>query len=180
MKNQYLLIFILVILSSLNCYSQKTIEGLPNDLNKETIIFLEFEQIPIEEKMNSFIKRMYRKCNEYFLESNSQLRTKVENYPFKYVISRRSEYRDSLSKMCKYLLECDLMENGNNGINLYAGRHTILESDLYIKDLKTGDKYLLFKINTYSYYNYDYIMKDIFKMIKKKFPQKENNKKKKS
>jgi hypothetical protein len=163
------LLLILFFISFINANAQKQMVGYPNDLDKEIIIFLEYEQIPIDEKMSWAQKHMYKSRNNLAPQSNQELRKKVADYPFKYVISSRSVYKDSLVKTCKYVLENDMMEAYNNGVNLYAGMHAQYESPMYIKDLQTGTKYILFSINSNEAYYYTGIMKKINKQVKKKF-----------
>lgn len=162
------LIFFFWIFSNLNVFSQTTHKGLPDDLDKETIIFFEYELTPIDEEMPASMKRMYRKRNEASIRANKILRSKVKKYPFKYVISKRSEYK-SLANTCKYILESDLMEAGNNGVNLYAGYKKEYVSDLFVKDIRTGDKYTLHKIGTSQIYQPQQVMFKFNRKVKSKY-----------
>lgn len=167
LKSSFLILFLVSIIS--NIYSQKEFKGIPNNLNRETIIFLEYEQIPIDTSMRKVLKRMYRSRNIEAPKANKQLHEEAKNYPFKYVISKRSAYKDSLINSCRYVLENDIMEAYNNGVNLYAGYNTEYKSPMYILDLKTGDKYKLFDIETHHGYYYKYIMRKFIKKVNKKF-----------
>jgi len=188
MKKRLNLLFILLLVSPvISVYAQKEIKGLPADLDKETIIFLEYEQLPIDKKMKRMERHMYKTRNKNAITSNKMLAKKVPDYPFNYVVSRRSEYKDSLAKTCRYVLENDLMTAMNDGVNLFNGysasykatrnsgtktygnKFATSSSPMYILDLKTGDKYLLFKINTNETYYYKGIMKKLLKRIKKKY-----------
>ncbi len=162
------LILFVLIFSNFNSFSQKTHKGFPNDLDKETIIFFDYELTPIDEEMPASMKRMYRNRNEASIRANKILRKKVKKYPFKYVISKRSEYK-SLSNTCKYILESDLMEAGNNGVNLYAGYKRDFISDLFIKDIRTGDKYLLHKIRAKQIYEPQQVMFKFNRKVKSKY-----------
>lgn len=162
------LIFFLFIFSNFNSFSQKTHKGLPKDLDKETIIFFEYEQTPIDEEMTRSMKRMYKKRNEISIRANKILRSKVKKYPFKYVVSKRSEYKN-LTNNCKYILESDLMEAANNGVNLYAGYKKEYVSDLFVKDIRTGDKYILHKIGTSQIYQPQHILRRFYRKVKSNY-----------
>ena len=166
---KYYLLFFLTIISFNKLYSQKEIKDLPNDLNKETIIFLEYETLEIDKKMPWTQRHMYKVRNELSVGANAQLNEYSKDYPFNYVISKRSEYKDSLIKTCRYLLENDLMESYNNGVNNYAGRGVQYTSPMYVRDLKTGDKYILFDVPSNHCYIYKGIIKDFIKIVKKKY-----------
>jgi len=154
-----------------NLYSQKEIKGLPSNLDKETIIFLEYELLPIDETMSAPVRSMYKVRNNNAPVSNAQLNEQAKEYPFKYVISNRSVYKDSLASTCRYVLENEYMEAYNNGVNLNYEINSVSESPMYILDLKTGDKYKLFGINAGETYYYTGIMKKFVKTVKKEYNQ---------
>lgn len=165
-KTFLLITFLTFILKS---YCQNVYDGIPDNLNAETIIFLEYEQLDVEKAVDKSHKRMFKFRNEMSILANEQLNTYAKEYPFKYVISRRSEYKDSLSKTCRYVLDNELMENYNNGINNYAGYKKEFYSPMYILDLKTGDRYNLFNLYSKQGYNYKGIIKAFSKKVRKKF-----------
>jgi hypothetical protein len=162
---------IILSFSVCNLYSQKECQGLPSDLNKETIIFLEYELLPIDETLSGPVKNMYKVRNNNAPVANGQLNEQAKEYPFRYVISKRSVYKDSLASTCRYVLENEYMEAYNNGVNLNYEMNSASVSPMYIKDLKTGDKYELFNINAGEAYYYTGIMKKFVKAVKKEYNQ---------
>ena len=123
MKNNktLLIIFVSVLAYNMawckgNIQQEVKIKGLPKDLNKEKIIFLEYEQIPIEQNTPRKFAKMYKFRNEAAIEANRQLHEAVKNYPFEYVISKRSEYKELIDKGYRYVLENDMMEKYNKKV----------------------------------------------------------------
>lgn len=147
----------------------KEYKDYPGNLNNETIIFLEYEQIPIEEKLPGYFKKMYEDRNRTATKSNEILGEKVKKYPFKFIVSRRSEYKDSLKNTCRYVLENDIMEQYNNGVSIYIDKKEVYKSNMFIRDLKTGEKYILFHLDYNHAYDYEYIMEKFIKEVRRKY-----------
>lgn len=156
---------------SLSGFSQHTYYGLPAELKDHTIVFLEYEMLPVRPHMNKMIRKMYEKRNKSAVEANQQLREAVKAYPFPYVISTRAEYKSWAEKGYRYVYENDLMEKYNNGANVYAGQQKRYVSDMYVQDLQTKDKYVAFELSQTFVYYYKGIMRKLMKQVKKKFPE---------
>lgn len=166
-------IILFVFFFSVNCIAQKsTKNGYPSDLHSEKIIFLEYEQIPVqkgEQKgMYKKMQQMFEFRNEAAVRSNQQLHESSKSYPFEFTISKRSEYKALKEKGYKYVLNNDIMEGYNNATN-FGGRNTIYHSKMYIENIETGKKYFLFKLYDNRAYVYKEIIKKMVKQINKDF-----------
>ena len=146
---------------------QETYDDLPENLMIETIVFLEYEELYIDDDMYNSMKKMYKKRNGYTIRANKELHAVVENYPFDYVISNRSEAKTWVEKGYKYVYDCPIMTAYNDGENLYAGTNTNYVAMMYVYDLTTGDKYEVFKLKDNLSYHYKYIMNKLINKAKK-------------
>lgn len=163
-------LFLLAIINLSGIANAQDVKGFPEDLNKEKIIFLKYEQIKISDRFGKLVKKMYTRHNKAVVESNEMLEKEAKKYPFDYVISTRAEYKDLIEQGYKYVLECDMMEYYNNGKGAVASDvRTKFYSDLYIKDLQTGDKYTLFEISDTYLIRYDKLMQKFNQKVKKNF-----------
>ncbi len=157
---------------SISVFAQKEYNGLPDDLREQKIIFLNYEPINIPEErpkgeVEKYIFTRKKQHNRAAEQANNYLRTSAIEYPFKYAIAGHDSYTKLVGAGYKYVLESNsfdnerLMESPESGI--------LLIYDFYIKDLTTGDIYLLFKLDEMKVYDYRLIIKKLNKLVKKKF-----------
>lgn len=148
---------------------QETYDELPENLMIETVVFLEYEELYIDDDMMNSMKRLYKKRNEASTRANKELHAVVENYPFDYVISNRSEAKTWVEKGYKYVYECPIMTAYNDGQNMYTGASATYVAMMCLYDLETGDKYEVFKLKDNLSYHYKYIMNKLIGKAKKMY-----------
>lgn len=141
---------------------------LPADLKTSTIIFLEYDEIPVS-KRDEGGEWMVERRNKFALSANEQLRESVKKYPYKYVIMKRSEYIESSDSMtAEYVLDSPLMEAAANGTNTYAGMNATYVSAVYIIDRRTGIKYnVVSMIKPNQVYMYKKIMEEVIRKVQR-------------
>lgn len=163
-----LIVFTVSTLSLSQGICQKTHKGLPDDLDSEKIVFLSFEQLDTDPRMQKRILKYYEESNKKSKEANEMLIQHAKDYPFEYRISERATYKELRQQGYKYVLNNLLMEEYNNGTPA-MGSGIIYYSPLYIENIETGDRYELFDIKQIFVYRYDIIMKKFIKEVNQKF-----------
>lgn len=159
-----------LLLGTQLCTAQRKNERLlPEDLNSEKVIFLEYERIENDVNMPYAQRKRNSHRNSLSIKSNKELKLEATYYPFDYVISNRSDYFELIDQGFKYVLENDMMNSYNHGENVSAGTNTIYTSTMYLKDLTTGKRYELFPVKQHLIYEYGSIMKSFCKLVKKEY-----------
>ena len=170
MKKNNLTFLLLVFLSAVtSSWAQKNSYKLPEDLADEKIIFLEFESIQNDVNMPYAQRKRNSHRNTVSVDANKYSKLGVTYYPFGYTISNRSEYFNLTSAGYKYVLENDMMNSYNNGEHIDAGRNKLFSSPMYIMDLGTGERFELFNVTQDEIYDYEGIMKDFVKLVRKAY-----------
>ena len=141
----------------------------PIGLKSDTIVFLAYDELPVEASMPNAQQRMNRKRNEAATEANKQLKAVAKEYPYAYAIMPRSSFIENKATLgARYVLDCALMEQYNNGENMYAGYQTSFVSPLYVEDLRTGTKYSILEEMSQTFvYEYKTIVGYLIKRIEK-------------
>lgn len=169
------LIILVATFAFLTCINtaqgQKNKEKLPTDLNETKIVFLEYEPVSLSEYPTDFTKKYFESANEAFINTNKKLRDAASEYPFKYVISNRTDYETLVGEGCKYVLESDLMIKLNN-FSFAPEKSGIYISDLYLMNILTGEQFPLFKISQLDAVNYKKVLAKFNKMVKKQYKTK--------
>jgi hypothetical protein len=145
-------------------FAQTERKGIPTDLKQEKIIFLEYEQIPIDPAWSKFLSGGFERRNKEALKANAMLAKRVKDYPYASIISRRSEYKSVQG--AKYVLESEVMKALNNGEQV-GGLNKTYYSMVYVYDLTTGDRYELFKLTEDRAYDYNWIMDKFITSVNK-------------
>ena len=158
---------VIVLCSLSTSIAQKDENGLPDDLNVESIVFLKFDSMFLEPGSSKAQQRDIRWRNEMGTRGNKALMEEVKRYPFKYTIASRSELAALSQKGYKYILENDMMNGYNSGDPMFVPFEKYIAA-FYVMDLQNGKKYFLFTISQGFAYRYDYTMnKCVDKVIKK-------------
>jgi hypothetical protein len=166
-----LLLLQLFILLSSPSFGQKDENGLPDDLNIESIVFLKFDSMSLVPGLSKAEERDVRWRNEMATKGNSALMEEVKRYPFKYTIASRSKLKELKQKGYKYILENDMMNGYNSGDPMFRPFEKYIAA-FYVMDLQTGKKYFLFTISQNFAYRYDYTMNKFVDKVNKKYKAK--------
>lgn len=159
-----------LLLTSFVGYAQEEYKGIPEDLAQEKIIFLNYEPINISDerprsKEDRYIRERKEQHNMAAEQANDYLRTSALDYPYKYAIANHSTYKNLVEAGYKYVLECNCFNNERLMKSPESG--VLLIYDFYIKDLTTGDIYLLFDLDEMKVYDYRLVMKKLNKLVNK-------------
>lgn len=157
-----------VLLTSSVVFAQKSKNKLPQDLKTEKLILLQYEELPIESYYPKMVKNRYEVFNVVIKRTNPKLVKEAKKYPFEYTISQRAKYEELKDQGYKYVLECDMMEEMNNG-TFTPGTNVRYFSDVYILDMETKKKYVLFDISQSDLFDYKEIITKLNKLVKKQF-----------
>lgn len=163
---------LIAVLLPLFAAAQREYKGLPDDLNDQKIIFLNYEPISISDEnakgdVEKYILTRKKQHNKATEQANDYLKVAAINYPFKYALASHSSYENLVSAGYKYVLECNSFDNERLMTSPESG--VLLIYDFYIKDLTTGDIYILFHLDEMKVYDYRLIMKKLIKLTNKKF-----------
>jgi hypothetical protein len=166
------IILLIVLLAPLLLSAQREYQGLPDDLDEHKLILLNYEPINISEEKpegeeQKYIQTRKKLHNKAVDQANEYLRTSAIEYPFKYAIAGHSSYEKLVGAGYKYVLESNCFDNERLMKSPESG--ILLVYDFYIKDLTTGDIYILFHLDEMKVYDYRLIMKKLNKLVKKKF-----------
>ncbi len=148
-------------------YGQKKTK-LPKDLDREKVIFLQYEEIPIDESFPKMAKGYYSRLNNIVRKTNPKLVQYAKDYPFEYTISTRAEYDNLIKDGYKYVLDSEYGEIINNG-NYKPNQDVEVLIGVYIKNLVTGEIYTLFKIKDHDSFDHKHIMTKLIKRVKKEY-----------
>jgi hypothetical protein len=163
------LLFLIALTLPLSTLAQEKINGLPDDLDKTKIIFLEFEMLPVGPEIHPRSRKFFMKRNEVLDKNNKMLKEEVLNYPFTYTISKRSEYKKLLNEGYKYVLESDMLQAYNSGDGVYAGGNSKYVSSMYLLDIASGDTYNLFTIEQSHMTRYGMIISKFIKKVNRDY-----------
>ena len=170
MKTSHLLIItITFLLFPVAAMAQKSVEGLPDDLDTEKIIFLKYEQIEGDHNIPYAQRKRNKERNILAGHANKALKVEAKKYPFSYIISNRSEYAKFAQEGYKYVLENDMMNAYNYGEVVSAGSQKIFAAPMYLREIATGKRYELFTIKQNVVYEYAKIMKKFNSMVRKEY-----------
>ena len=138
----------------------------------EKIIFIKYEPINIsdEEAVSEEDIHILTRKKQHNLateQANEYLQTAAIDYPFDYALAAHSSYESLIPAGYKYVLECNSFDNERLMKSPESG--ILLIYDFHIKDLTTGDIYLLFELDEMKVYDYRLIMKKLLKLTSKKF-----------
>ena len=168
-KKKMIAVFVLALIPVIG-FAQKEFKGIPEDLDQHKIIFLNYEPVNVssekpKSKEDRYIRDRKEQHNMATEQANDYLRTAALDYPYKYAIAKYSSYESLVEAGYKYVLLCNCFDNQRLMKSPESG--VLLIYDFYIKDLTTGDIYLLFDLDEMKVYDYRLVMKKLNKLISK-------------
>ncbi len=143
-------------------------KGIPDDLDKEKIIFLEHEPIKVtaREKSKKAEKYLYERQtnhNKVLNESNQILNGAALAYPFEYAITTPSTYLALAKAGYKYVLQSSVYNYDH-----LTGQPTEDELTVfgyYIFDMENNIAYEVFHLDEMKVYDFKLIIKKLNKAI---------------
>ncbi|NNC84458.1 MAG: hypothetical protein HKN75_00150 [Bacteroidia bacterium] len=162
--------FIASLLFSLVCsigFAQNTFNYYPTELGDEPLIILEYQMM---EPQDDFTKSQLKDCkfrNEKAKMANEQLQVAAKEYPFEYIIAKRSALDSLKEKGYRLVLENDMMKKQDNPEKYLKGNNANDVGDMYILNMENGDKYFLFQISQSYVFFSKGVMKKFIKQVKR-------------
>jgi len=149
-------------------------EGVPADLDKNKIIFLNHDKIMVTAIEDSSDQQDYLHLrqtnhNKVIKESNSKLKVAALEYPFPYVISTKSTYETLVKAGYKYLLDSRAYNYDN--LKVQPTEDELIVYEYFIRDLTTNLAYKVFELDEMKIYDGKLIIKRLNKAVKKEFPE---------
>ena len=167
MKN---LFFLLLFVPIVALAQQPTFKkGIPDDLDKEKIIFLEHEPIKLSQfeeqtKSTEYILQRQENHNNVLKESNRKLKGAALEYPFEYAITTPSTYFSLAKAGYKYVLQSSVYKYDHLMSTPAEGELIVFE--YYIFDMENNIVYEVFHIDEMKVYDFKLIIKKLNKAIK--------------
>lgn len=164
----------LFFLSPLLIIAQPVIKkGLPNDLDKERIIFLKHEKVEVladkkAGKQQKYLHLRQTNHNKIIEEANDELVVAAMDYPFGYAISSLSKYESILQAGYKYVLISNSYKNEHVMVQPNEGELIVFE--YFILDVEGDVAYKAFELDEMKVYDSKLLIRRLNKAIKKAFP----------
>lgn len=148
-------------------------EGVPSDLDKNKIIFLNHGKITVTAVKDSSEQQDYLHLrqtnhNDIIKESNSKLKVAALEYPFPYIIANKSNYEPLVKAGYKYLLDSEAYNYDNLAVQ--PAQDELIIYEFFIRDLTTNVAYKVFELDEMKIYDGKLIIKKLNKAVKKQFP----------
>lgn len=169
MRNHLCLLACLLFLGSY-AHAQTVRHGLPKDLDKETMVFVKYDQLVVP----ADLKGRHRKIAEHNITAhnekkapvaNQQLEEEVKNYPFNYKVIQYSELATLKDSGYKYVFMFDPITWIHERA-LFATGNT---QPLLIKDLHSGDTYELKEFSSTFVYAYKNLIRHLNGRVKHEY-----------
>ena len=144
-------------------------KGIPDDLDKEKIIFLEHEPIKLsqfEEKTKStkYLLQRQENYNNVLKESNTKLKGAALEYPFEYAITTPSTYFSLAQAGYKYVLQSSVYKYDH--LMNQPPEDELVVFEYFIFDMENNIAYEVFRIDEMKVYDFKLIIKKLNKAIK--------------
>ncbi|MBL4708444.1 MAG: hypothetical protein JKY48_08415 [Flavobacteriales bacterium] len=166
---KFLLVSLFVLPSLLFAQEPTYTKGIPNDLAKEKIIFLEHEKIPVtadkkDGKAAKYILLRQTNHNKVINESNLKLQGAALAYPYEYGIATPSTYPSLAKAGYKYVLRS----------NVYSYKHLegqpnedeLLIFEYFIHDIENNIAYKVFQMDEMKVYDSKMMIRKLNRAIK--------------
>jgi len=147
--------------------AQNTFKEYPTELGDEPLVFLEYEMMEVQE---DYKKSEIKACNfrnEKAKMANEQLHLAAKEYPFEYIIAKRSALDSLKEKGIRFVLENDMMKKQDNPETYLLGNNSNDVGTMYILNLENGDQYFLFQITQSYVFFYKSVLKKFIKQVKR-------------
>lgn len=170
---KYLLVFLLLFpLISIAQESPMLKEGLPNDLDKEKIIFIEHEEIPVtvnkkESRAAKYLHLRQTNHNRVIIESNKKLRTAAFAYKNEYAFATPSTYQNLVSAGYKYFLWSSVYDYEH--LQNQPVEDELIVFEYFIYDVENNTAYKVFEMDEMKVYDSKLMIKRLNKALRKKY-----------
>lgn len=145
-------------------------EGLPDDLKTEKVIFLAHQAIevtfnPENGKAEEYLHLRQINHNEVIEEANEELEKYAKRYPFGYIISNNSEYKELVLNGYKYVIESKVYDYDH--LNRHPEEDELIVFEYFLIDLYNGKAYKVFELDEMKVYDAKLFIRKFSKVLKK-------------
>lgn len=167
---QKILLLILFLPFFLSAQDYILEKGLPNDLNKEKVIFLKHQAIevtydPEEGSAEEYLHLRQINHNEVIEEANEELEKYAKGYPFEYTISNQSDYKELILKGHKYVLESKVYDYEH--LNRHPEEDELIVFEYFLIDLYNGKAYKVFELDEMKVYDAKLLIRKFSRVLKR-------------
>ncbi len=164
------LLFLLFILPIALVAQVQVLSGIPTDLDKEKIVFLQHEPIkitadPKESKAQKYVYHRQKTHNKVIEESNQELLVAAMSYPYKYALASYSSYKNLYSAGYKYALVSNVYSN--DYLKKHPEKDELIVFEYFILDMKNDVAYKVFEMDEMKVYDSKMLMRKLNREIKK-------------
>lgn len=144
-------------------------KGIPDDLDKEKIIFLEHEPIeitadPKESKQSKYVYRRQENHNRVIEESNIKLQGAALSYPYEYAITTPSTYKSLVKAGYKYVLKSNVYNYEH--LMKQPTEDVLIVFEYFIHDVEKNIAYKVFQMDEMKVYDGRLLIKKLNRAIK--------------
>lgn len=172
-KNKMRLLVLLFVLPLFSIGQTTFLNGVPNDLDQNKIIFLKHEPVdvtadPKESKAEKYVHHRQKNHNRVIDESNQELAAAALKYPFEYAIATQSSYESLVPAGYKYVLISQVYKN--EYLKKHPEEDELIVFEYFILDVEGNIAYKVFELDEMKVYDSKMLMRKLNKEIKKVFP----------
>lgn len=147
----------------------QVLNGLPTDLDKEKVVFLQHEPIkitvdPKNSKADKYIHHRQKTHNKVIDESNQELLTAAMSYPYKYALASFTTYEKLSDAGYKYVLYSSVYKN--DYLKKHPEEDELIVFEYFILDMKNDLAYKVFEMDEMKVYDSKMLMRKLNKALK--------------
>lgn len=144
-------------------------KGIPSDLDKEKIIFLEHEAIPIsankkDGKAEKYLFLRQTNHNKVISESNLKLHGAALSYPYEYAITTPSTYPSLLKAGYKYVLRSNVYSYDH--LKTQPNEDELIVFEYFIHDVENNIAYKVFQMDEMKVYDSKLMIRKLNRALK--------------
>lgn len=162
-------LFLMLFIPLVSFSQVQILNGLPTDLDKEKIIFLQHEPMkitinPKESRANKYIYHRQKTHNRVIDEANQELLTAAMSYPFKYALASFSSYKKLKDAGYKYVLYSTVYKN--DYLKKHPEEDELIVFEYFILDMEQDLAYKLFEMDEMKVYDSKMLMRKLNRALK--------------
>lgn len=165
------LLFALLFIPLITLAQEPTFkEGIPDDLDREKIIFLQHEPVKVtansrSSKAEKYLYERQTNHNNVIAESNRKLKGAALDYPYEYGITGPSTYLELAKAGYKYVLQSSVYNY--NYLKGQPEDNVLMVYEYFIYDMQNNVAYEVFSINEAKIYDFRIIIRKLNRAIKR-------------
>lgn len=147
----------------------QVLKGLPTDLDKEKIVFLQHEPLkitvnPKNSRADKYIYHRQKTHNKVIDESNQELLVAAMSYPFKYALASYTSYEKLNEAGYKYVLYSNVYKN--DYLKKHPEEDELIVFEYYVMDMDNDIAYKVFEMDEMKVYDSKMLMRKLNRALK--------------